>query len=150
MSEKLDPHLLTAEIEFPVQFYEVDPMQIVWHGNYINYFERVRSVLLDKIGYNYTDMKESGYSYPVADVRIKYLRSLRYGDICRAKAILDEYENMVKIKFELYNAKTGKLCTKGSVSQMCVKDDTGETQFVCPKVIRDKVENFIRQGGFDK
>jgi acyl-CoA thioester hydrolase len=123
-------------------------MKIVWHGNYINYFERARCALLDKIGYNYIAMEESGFSYPVVDVRIKYVRSLHFGDTCRAKATLAEYENMIKIQFELYNAKTGKLTTKGSVTQMCIDMKTGETQFVLPKVWTEKVENLLANGGF--
>jgi acyl-CoA thioester hydrolase len=139
---------LSTEVEFKIDFFEVDSMKIVWHGNYINYFERARCALLDKIGYNYIAMEESGYSYPVVDVRIKYVRSLQFGDTCRAKATLAEYENMIKIQFELYNAKTGKLTTKGSVTQMCIDMKTGETQFVLPKVWTEKVENLLANGGF--
>lgn len=134
---------LEAEIEFKIDFNDCDPMGIVWHGNYINYFERARCALLDKIGYNYIAMEESGYLFPVAEVRAKYLKSLRFGDLCRAKAILVEYENMIKMNFELYNAKTGELTTKGMVSQMCVKASNGETQFFCPKIFTEKVEKLL-------
>lgn len=139
---------LSAEIEFKIDFNDCDPMRIVWHGNYINYFERARCALLDKIGYNYIAMEESGYLFPVTEVKAKYMHSLRFGDTCRAKATLVEYENMIKIEFELYNAKTGELTTKGTVSQMCVSAKTGETKFVCPKVWTEKVEKFLAQGGF--
>lgn len=144
----LDPHTLFCETTFKIDFFEVDSMRIVWHGNYVNYFERARCALLEKIGYTYTDMEASGYLFPVTDVRIKYIRPLRFGDSCRAKAVLDEYENMLRINFELYNAATGELTTKGSVSQMCVSMATGESQFVCPAVFTDKVETLIRAGGF--
>ncbi len=139
---------LQTEITFKVDFNDCDPMKIVWHGNYINYFERARCALLDKIGYNYIDMEKSGYLFPVTEVKAKYISSLRFGDDCRAKAVLVEWENMIKINFELYNAATGKLTTKGTVSQMCVKADTGETQFVCPPCFTDKVEKYMAQGGF--
>ncbi|WP_296321506.1 thioesterase family protein [Treponema sp. UBA3813] len=145
----MKPECLSAEIEFKVDFNDCDPMRIVWHGNYINYFERARCALLDKIGYNYIAMEESGYLFPVTEVKCKYMRSLRFGDFCRAKAILVEYENMIKIDFELYNAKNGELTTRGSVSQMCVNAVTGETQFVCPKIWTEKVEKFLAQGGFN-
>ena len=144
----METNYLSAEIQFKVDFNDCDPMKIVWHGNYINYFERARCALLDKIGYNYITMEETGYIFPVAEVRSKYISSLRFGDICRAKAILVEWENMIKINFELYNAKTGAPCTKAMVSQMCVEAATGESQFVCPKVFTDKVEYFMAQGGF--
>lgn len=148
--EVLDPKVLTMEIDFPVCFNDCDPMKVVWHGNYINYFEKVRSELLNKIGYGYLDMERTGYLFPVTEVKCKYISSLRFGDICHAKAILTEYENMIKMNFELYNAATGKLTTKGSVSQMCVDAATGESQFVCPKIWIDKVETLIKQGGFQK
>ncbi|MCR5725738.1 MAG: acyl-CoA thioesterase [Treponema sp.] len=144
MAKRLDPHTLTAEVVFKIEFYEVDSMRIAWHGNYINYFDKARCALLDKIGYTYLDMEESGYVFPVTEVKVKYMKSLRFGDTCRAKAILDEYENMLRMHFELYNAETGELTTKGTVSQMCVEVKTGESQFVCPKVFTDKVEALLR------
>ena len=48
--------LLEAEMPFKVEFYDVDTMGVVWHGNYIKYMEAVRCVLLDKIGYGYSEM----------------------------------------------------------------------------------------------
>ena len=49
------------------------------------------------------------------------------------------------MNFELFNAKTGVLATKGSVSQMCVRLDTGESQFFCPKIFTEKVENLLKE-----
>ena len=147
MAQTFDPHLLTAEVEFKIDFFEVDSMRIAWHGNYINYFERARCALLDKIGYTYLDMEASGYMFPVTEVKVKYKKSLRFGDVCRARAILDEYENMLKINFELYNAATGELATTGSVSQMCVSMATGKSEFFCPKVFTEKVERLLSQCG---
>ena len=138
---------LSTEIEFKVDFNDRDPMKIVWHGNYINYFERARCALLDKIGYNYIEMEKSGYLFPVTEVKSKYMKSLRFGDNCRAKATLVEYENMIKIEFELFNAATGEMTTKGTVSQMCIDAKTGKTQFFCPKCFTEKVEKFLEQGG---
>lgn len=143
----METKFLENTVEFKIDFFEVDSMRIVWHGNYINYFERARCAFLDKIGYNYIAMEESGYIFPVTEVKCKYVKSLHFGDMCRARAILVEYENMIKFNFELYNAKTGELTTKGSVSQMCIDAKTGETQFVCPQIWRDKVEKCIKEGG---
>jgi acyl-CoA thioester hydrolase len=89
-------------------------------------------------------MANSGYMFPVTEVKIKYMKSLRFGDICRAKAILVEYENMIQMKFELYNAENGELTTKGNVNQMCIKADTKESQFVCPKCFTEKVEALLK------
>jgi hypothetical protein len=59
----------SAEIALKIQFYDLDPMQVVWHGNYARYFEQARCALLDSIGYNYPEMKASGYAWPVIDMQ---------------------------------------------------------------------------------
>jgi acyl-CoA thioester hydrolase len=136
---------INAEIEFTVEFYDVDSMRIVWHGNYIKYFEKVRCALLEKIGYNYSDMEKSGWGFPVAGLSAKYVNSLRFRDRVRATAQLTEYENCIKIKYELYNAETGQLCTKGDSTQMAVNMETGESSMVCPPVFTDKVEALLKE-----
>jgi acyl-CoA thioester hydrolase len=136
---------LSAEIEFNVEFYDVDSMRIVWHGNYIKYFEMVRCVLLDKIGYNYCDMEKSGWIFPLTGVSAKFVNSLFFQDRVRAKAVLTEYENCIKIKYELYNAKTGKLCTKGESTQMAVSIATGESSLMCPPIFINKVEALLKE-----
>jgi len=49
------------------------PDGVTWHGNYFRYLETARSALLDNIGYNYRQMVDSGYLWPVVDARIKYV-----------------------------------------------------------------------------
>jgi len=62
-----------AESETQVQFFDLDPMEIVWHGHYVKYLEIVRGVLLDVIDYNYAQMKASGYVWPVIDLHLRYI-----------------------------------------------------------------------------
>ena len=118
---------ISAEIEFTVEFYDVDSMNIVYHGNYFKYFEKARCALLAKIGYGYLDMKESGWAFPVTSISAKYISPFGFLDRIRAKAVLTEYENCIKIRYELYNAKTDKLCTKGESTQMAVNISSGES-----------------------
>ena len=63
---------IEASTEFKVEFYDVDSMGVVWHGNYVKYMELGRCALLDKIGYGYNEMKESGYAFPVTSIKLKY------------------------------------------------------------------------------
>ena len=67
---------IEASVEFRVEFYDVDSMGVVWHGNYVKYMELGRCALLDKIGYGYNEMKASGYAFPVASVKLKYIKPL--------------------------------------------------------------------------
>jgi acyl-CoA thioester hydrolase len=140
-----EAYKISVEVEFKVEFYDVDPMNIVWHGNYIKYFEIARCALLDKIGYGYNEMKASGYAFPVTAVSVKYIRAFTFGDRIHARAVLVEYENCLKIKYELYNARTGERSTTGESSQMAFNILKGESCFVCPQVFIDKVEAVLKQ-----
>jgi len=137
------PYNLYAEDEITVEFYNLDPLQVVWHGNYINFFEVGRRALLEKIGYSYDEMAKSGYAFPVIEVSAKYLSSLRFRDKARVKAILMEYENRLLIRYEIRNVKTGQITTKGSSTQMAFDIKNNDSCFVCPPVLIKKVEDFL-------
>jgi len=143
IEENNGPFNIYAEAEATVEFFDVDSMRIVWHGNYLNYFELGRRVLLEKIGYDYNEMEKSGYSFPIIEISVKYLGSLRFKDRAIIKAVLLEYENRLRIQYEIRNALTGAVTTKGVSTQMAFELKTGESCFVCPKILIDKVEAMI-------
>lgn len=136
----MNKYFVKSEIVFNVEFYDVDSMKIVWHGNYIKYMEKARCALLDKIGYNYLEMEKSGYLFPIVDIKLKYVKSLYFGQKARAVAYLTEYENCIRIKYEIYNEESGELTTKGESMQMAVNMKTGESCFVCPDIFIKKVD----------
>jgi acyl-CoA thioester hydrolase len=142
--ENNGPYNIYAEAEITVEFYDLDPLRIVWHGNYLNYFEVGRRALLEKIGYSYDEMEKSGYAFPVIEISAKYLGSLRFKDRARVKAILMEYENRLMIRYEIRNVQTGQLTTKGSSTQMAFDIKNDDSCFVCPSILIKKVEDFIR------
>ena len=138
------PYNIFAEEEVTVEFFNLDPLKVVWHGNYLNFFEIGRRKLLEGIGYDYYKIEESGYTFPVVEVSVKYLAPLKFMDRARVKAILVEYENCLRIKYEIRNVKTGILTTKGLSTQMTFNVNTGESCFVCPKFLVDKVDAILK------
>jgi hypothetical protein len=56
---------IEARTTIQPEFYDLDPMNVVWHGNYVRYLEVARCVLLEQIGYGYQEMQRSGYAWPV-------------------------------------------------------------------------------------
>jgi acyl-CoA thioester hydrolase len=145
----MNGHDLTAEVEFTVEFYDVDSMEIVWHGNYVKYLEKARCALLDKIGFGYREMKASGYAFPVTDIKLKFIRPLRFGDRVRAKAVLDEYENRLRISYELYGPD-GEAATKAVSTQMACSIASGGSLFECPHVLTEKVETLLARLAAEK
>ena len=68
--------VLQAEIELVVPFFDVDMMEVVWHGHYVKYFEEARCALLDKLGHNYRQMRDAGYAWPIIDLQVRYFRGV--------------------------------------------------------------------------
>jgi len=139
------PYNIYAEAETTIEFYDLDPMRIVWHANYINYFELGRRSLLQKLNYDYYEMEESGFVFPVIEISAKYLNSLKYKDKAIIKAILMEYENRLRIKYEIRNAQTGVITTMGLSTQMAIDVKKMESCFVSPQILLDKVEALINK-----
>lgn len=54
--------VLHTDTEILVPFFDVDTMNVVWHGHYVKYLEVARCALLDRIGHNYDAMVASGYA----------------------------------------------------------------------------------------
>ena len=147
MKDKQDngPYNIFTETEKTIEFYECDPMGVVWNGNYLNLFEIGRRELLEKIGYNYDDMKNSGYAFPVVEISVKYIGFLKYRDRAIVKAVLMEYENRLRIKIEIRNAQTALVTTKGLSTQMAFDITKYESCFYCPQILIDKVETLIKE-----
>jgi acyl-CoA thioester hydrolase len=128
-----------AETEISVQFSDLDPMEIVWHGHYIKYLEIVRGVLLDTIDYNYPQMKASGYVWPVIDVHLRYAHSATLGQRLKLRAEIVEWENRLKINYLITDAITGDRLTRATTTQVAVEIASGEMCFVSPPVLLEKL-----------
>jgi acyl-CoA thioester hydrolase len=131
--------LLSAELEMEIPFHDVDSMGITWHGNYLRYFEIARCKLLDKLDYNYRQMQASGFAWPIVDVQIRYVKASRFEQKIRVIASLVEWENRLRINYQILDAVTGERLTRGHTIQAAVTLDTQELCFVTPEVFQQKI-----------
>jgi acyl-CoA thioester hydrolase len=129
----------SAEVELQVQFFDLDPMEIVWHGNYVKYLEIARCALLDRIDYNYEQMKASGYAWPVIDLHLRYVAPARFGQKIVLRAVIIEWENRLKIDYLITDAGSGRRLTCATSTQVAVDIATGEMCFVSPPVLFEKL-----------
>ena len=133
---------LSAELVLKAEFYDVDSMRVVWHGNYIKFYEQVRCVLLDKIGYNYNEMEDFGIAWPVVKLDVKYIKPIVFGQEFIVKATLIEYENRLKISYIIYDSVTGAVLNKGTTTQMAINMETEESMLVSPTHLVELIENY--------
>lgn len=132
--------MISSRINIKAQFYDIDPMNVVWHGHYARFFEQARCQLLDSIDYNYSAMEKSGYIWPVVDMQIRYVRPIKCFQEFIVTATIVEYLNRLKIKYEITDKDTGEVLTKAHTVQLAVKADTGELCIETPAIISQKIE----------
>ena len=71
--------------EIRVMYADTDQMKIVWHGNYLRYFEAARVELFRTFGMSYKEFEEYGFMLPVKEVFIDYKASAKSDDIIIVK-----------------------------------------------------------------
>ncbi|MCQ2033752.1 acyl-CoA thioesterase [Stutzerimonas kunmingensis] len=135
--------VLQAEVEMLVPFFDVDSMDVVWHGHYVKYFEVARCTLLERIGHNYQQMRDAGYAWPIIDVQLRYMRGARFNQRIVVRADLVEWENRLKINYLIRDAETGERMTRGSSVQVAVEIASREMLLASPRVFVDAVERAL-------
>lgn len=138
----LENALVTASVEVEVGFPDLDPMAITWHGHYLRYFESARVALMRRIGYDYPEMQASGYTWPIIETRLRYLRASRYAQRLRVTAGIEEWETCLQVGYLITDADTGARITTGFTRQ-CAVDADGEMQLSTPDVLRRCLKTFL-------
>lgn len=63
-----------------VRYGETDMMGVVYHANYLLYFEDARIDFLNTVGASYAAIENAGYMSPIHDIDVTYGTPLRYGE----------------------------------------------------------------------
>ncbi|TDQ28855.1 acyl-CoA thioesterase [Tenacibaculum caenipelagi] len=130
-NKNIDATSLKASYELRVRFNETDPLGIVWHGNYIKYFEDGREAFGRKYNITYLDVNSYGYVTPIVKSECEHKLPLKYGE----KAIVEvTYINTAAAKmifqYEIKNEKGQVVCI-GETTQVFV-DMKGELSLNSP------------------
>jgi acyl-CoA thioester hydrolase len=126
-----------------VRYAETDQMDIVYHGNYAQYFEVARAESIRSLGFTYKDMEAAGVIMPIVEIQCKFLRPAHYDDLLSIKTTLKELPVNHRIEFhqEVYN-EAGKLLTIGHVVLYFLNAVTRD-KTVMPEALRQRLEPFF-------
>jgi acyl-CoA thioester hydrolase len=104
---------------------DTDRSSVVYHSNYLRYFELGRASLMRDNLYPYFEIEKSGYIYPIIDIGIKYYRPLRYDDLMWIYTRPDKIER-VKLQFEyiITHAETNDIVCIG-YTKHCASNTSG-------------------------
>ena len=127
-----------------VRYAEADPMNVVYYGNYAQYFEVGRVESLRNLGLSYKGIEDMGIMLPVVELNIKYLRPAKYDDLLTIKSQIKELPTEHKIIFdqEIYNEE-GKLLTIGKVKLYFMDSKLGKRASM-PASMLEKLSTYFR------
>jgi acyl-CoA thioester hydrolase len=110
---------LTDSKEILIRFSEVDSMRIVWHGNYLKYFEDGRESFGIRYNLGYLDVYRHNVMIPLVKINCDYKRPLEYGDIAIVETRFVPAE-AAKIVFDytIYRKRDMEIAAVGSSTQV--------------------------------
>ena len=124
-------------VEFTVPFHDTDAMQVVWHGNYLKYFEITKDALFAALGVDLVAFfTKTGFLFPVIRTTTKHIHPLRYNDRFRCTASMVECRRKITVEFEIRLVGDDTLCAKGTCEQVAIRTEDFRLQLSIPEEIR--------------
>lgn len=135
--------MYSSETKIRVRYAETDQMNVVYHGNYAQYFEVGRVEAIRQLGFSYKYLESTGIILPVIEWSAKFLRPARYDDLLTVRTTLNEWPVGHRIRFrqEVFNEE-GKLLTIGDILLYFMKSANMEKTGM-PKEMADKLQPFF-------
>lgn len=127
-----------------VEFYDVDAMGIVYHGNYAKFLEKARCEFLNYLNYDYMDMKKDGYVFPIIKMDFKFIKPIQFKDEILIICNLVEFQSQLKFKYTILNAKTKEKLSLAHTAQACVKIGSTNLEFQTCQGLQDAVLKVIK------
>lgn len=113
---------LKIEVAINLRFSDTDAMGVIWHGNYLRFFEDAREAFGDAYGLTYLDVHNNGYFTPIVKSDIDYKSPIYYGEKVKAIAkYIPVAAAKIIFEYEVVNCSTGKLCAVGKTIQCFLK-----------------------------
>ena len=135
--------MFITETHIRVRYAETDQMNVVYYGNYAQYFEVARAESIRNLGFTYKEMEAIGVIMPVVEMQTKFLRPAHYDDLLNIKTILRELpvDHRITFEHEVYNQEK-KLLTLGKVILYFVKMGSFEKTLM-PESLRTALQTFF-------
>jgi len=114
-----------ATTQTRVRYAETDQMNVVYYGNYAQYFEIGRVESMRTLGYTYKRMEEEGIILPVVELHTRFLRPATYDELLTIQTQLRTLPTSYHIEFfqDVFNEEN-KLLAAGRVVLYFLKKDT--------------------------
>lgn len=115
------------------RFSDTDAMKIVWHGNYIKYFEDGREAFGMHYGIRYMDMYHNGFTAPIVHLEVDYKKPVSFNQPIQVEVtFIDSPAAKMIFEYKIYMAQSGDLLCEGKTIQVFLNLE-GELQLTNPQ-----------------
>lgn len=112
--------------DYRVIYGDTDQMGVVYHANYLRFFERGRCEFMRHFGFSYIEFEQQGLMVPVVEAQCQYRRSAKFDDLLLIETTLGEIKN-ASFTFLYRITRDGILLTEGKTVHACI-DRAGKAQ----------------------
>jgi len=133
--------LLTNFTKVRVIYADTDAMGIVYHTNYIRWFEMGRNELMRQLGVAYAELEKLGLNLPLTRVSCHYLAPAKYDHLVTVETKFD-YIKRASIKFNsrIWDEKQETLLVEGYTIHACTNNE-GKIRRI-PKLLLDLIDKY--------
>ena len=131
-----------CETDIIVRYAETDQMGVVYHANYLVWFEAGRTDFLAELGFPYSKMEEQGYIFPASDASLRFYSGARYEERLKVVTKLGEVRSR-GLSFSYEVVREGQRLVSGLTKHICA-DRNMKVQKLPPDLFR-ALENLIKE-----
>ena len=104
-------------ITLRVNYSETDQMGVVYHANYLVWFDRARTELMRRTGLSYRELEQQGVYLAVSEIRIRYRAPARYDDLVQVRCwVRDVASRRVTFGYVVERAEGGPVLATGETA----------------------------------
>lgn len=139
------PRSLTHSTKVHVRFNECDPLNIVWHGNYVKYFEDGREDFGRAYDFSYLELyNKNGVSIPLVHLEMDYKKSVSFGEeISVETTLIDDPAAKIVFEYKIFNGANQIVCT-GKTIQVFLEMEKKELLITMPEFFETWKNNYLK------
>ncbi|GAB2548606.1 acyl-CoA thioesterase [Gracilibacillus alcaliphilus] len=106
-----------------VRYQETDQMGVVYHANYLIWFEIGRTAFVESLGFQYHEMEAEGVVSPVVNANIQFKHPIRYGEDAFVETWVDSYNGIRTTYGYQVIDQAGEIAVTGTTQHVIVRKD---------------------------
>lgn len=118
-----------------VRYRECDPMGVVYHTHYLDWFEEARTEALREAGLPYAELEAEGVIMPVVDLSVRYARPVRYDDLVTIRTSIPDEMPGMRLRFDYEVVHKDVVCVSAHVT-LCFVDVKRRRPTPAPERVR--------------